>query len=358
MTLPATIVGWCEPEPPFGELFRTDVDAVKPHWRTRGVGTATFLVPRTDPNAAALAALLARCVPLVKITREDAVLPFVGFPMPMQFKGADTHGAFQLMDHTSRLALANTRIAAETKKPGGQFIVDEFTAAEQRGEPPLYLDLRLVAGGPNASFALSAQKCDALLREMESQADYDSFFSYQIDAGVTTFLRWEQRQGIDHRGDDEWVEGDQLANVQYNIDNTKGLKAITTVGGTGSVPNRPSVTANSGGKSIGATTVPTIVPSRGVGGGRVDFVQGVTDPTALAARAQQAIVAPQNAVISWEFDILESAIDMSKLNVGDTRYIASPTAFMGQPVEGLARIIGLELNPMTGVHHAVAVEVV
>lgn len=358
-----TTVAFYEPESGRAVLM-VEPAACLSSFRVKGQATASILVPRSDPKAADIARLLARCVPLVAVLRSDGNLPFVGFPVSPSFEDADTHGAFQLADHTLLLNQATTRIAAETRAASGYLIAGEMRAAAARSEPPLPVDLMLVGGGPPSSIATSAQTLAAFIREIERQTDYEAFFSYNVSPSnpyppsIVTYLNWRSRQGEDRRNEDRWQGGKHLGRVKYTFDYTRGARAHTSVGGTGALPDRPAQSASVGGTAIGTpTVVPAGAVTPGIGGSRVDFVQAVTDPQILAARSRQYIGSPENAVVSWEFDIIESEVDMARVGVGDIRVIGSDSAFLGQAVEGVARIVGLQVSGDAGVHRAVAVEV-
>lgn len=357
---PTVTCVWRAPSPPHSALFTTTISAAKWQRRVRGMGTASLLVPKSDANAAQVAKLLAKCVPMITLERSDGNLPFVGFPVDPRFKRSDTHGALQLADHTMLLTQASTRIVAETRQSSGRFIIQELTEAAQRAEPPLYLDLRQITDGPAASLALSGGTLEAMIRELEKQTGLEAFLTYQISpAAVVTSLQWRARQGKDRRTEDRWIDGEELADLQYNLNYRAGKRSVTSVGGSGSVPARPSATTTiSAPKAIGATVSKVVARGRaGYGGAQVDFVPQVTDPQLLAARNVQVLGAPANAAVSWEFSVVESRVDMSKVNMGDIRRIASQDALMGQPVSGIARIISMELNSETGVHQMVAVAV-
>ena len=355
--VPVTCV-WRSPIFPHAALFTTQLGAAKWSQRIRGAGTASILVPVSDANAANVAKLLARCVPMVTLEREDGAWPFVGFPVSPRFKRSDTHGAINLADHTMLLNQAHARLRAESRKASDIFIAEELSDMAIRAEPSLYLDLRHVIGGPAASLAMSGQTGDSLLRELEKQTGYDAFFSYEISpAGVTTYLRWQPRQGKDRRGEDRWTDGEQLADVQYGFDYRKGKKSVTSVGGTGPVTDRNSATATSGARGIGASVARVATSKVGIGGSAVEFAPQTTSTEVLAERSKQILAAPSNAVAAWEFDIIESAVDPANVSAGDTRRISSQAACMGQPVSGIARITGIEFNGDLGVHRAVAVEV-
>lgn len=352
-------------EPDSGaEILMIEPSACLSHFRIKGMGTASFLLPRSDPKVADVARLLARCVPLVAILRSDGNLPFVGYPVSPSFEDTDTHGAFQLADHTLMLNQGNARIAAEVKLASGYLIADELRAAALRAEPPLNIDLSLVGGGPPASIAMSGQNLDSFLREMERQTDYEAFLSYNVTpatpypTSLKTFLNWRNRQGTDRRNEDRWEGGIHLSKVKYAYDYTKGLHAHTSVGGTGVLTDREAQTASVNGRSIGKPNVVAPGSLLGIGGSKVEFNQMVTDPPILAMRSEQYIGSPENAVIRWEADVIESGVDMSRVECGDIRVLSSDTAYLGQPVTGVARMIGLELNADSGVHRAIFVEAV
>ena len=350
---------WREPNPPHAALFVTELGGAKWSQRIRGMATASILVPRSDANAANVAKLLARCVPMVTLERSDGAWPFVGFPVNPRFRASDTHGAIQLADHTMLLQQANTRLIAESRKASGTFILDELREMDTRADPRLGLDLRNVGSGPAASLAMSGQNGDSLLRELEKQTGYEAYFTYAISpAGVVTYLNWQPMQGKDRRAEDRWIDGEQLADAQYGFDYRKGKRSVTSVGGTGAVTARNSATANtSGGRAIGSSVEKVATARRaGIGGSSVEFAPQTTDAQVLAARSKQALLAPANSAVSWEFQIVESAVDPAQISGGDIRRISSDTAFMGQPVTGIARIIGLSFDLGEGVAHAVAVE--
>lgn len=354
-----TTVIWREPTPPHAAIYVTEPGAVTYQQRLRGAGSAALLVPRTDSNASGIAKLLARCVPMVTIERSDGLLPFVGFAIDPAGGESDTHMQLTLADHTLRLSQASTRLVAESRQASGTMLAAELRDMDVRAEPPLYLDLRYVSQGPSVSLALTGQNGDSFLRELERQTGYEAYFTYAISTrGVTTYLQWRQQQGQDRRAEDSWRGGDQLADVRYAIDNRLGLKAATSVGGTGAVSARASATANAtGNRSLGATVTKVAAPARGIGGTRVDFLQTVTDATVLKERSKQALIDPRNSPVRWEFGLVESKVDMTRVGVGDIRVLGSETAFLGQPVEGVARIIAMELHPAEGVHRCVAVGV-
>ena len=354
-----TTVIWREPTPPHAAIYVTEPGAVTYQQRIRGAGSAALLVPRTDPNASGIAKLLARCVPMVTIERSDGLLPFVGFAVDPSGAESDAHMQLTLADHTLRLSQASTRLVAESRQASGTMVIAELGDMDVRAEPPLYLDLRYVSQGPSASLALTGQNGDSFLRELERQTGYDAYFTYDISMrGVVTYLQWRQQQGQDRRAEDSWRGGDQLADVRYAIDNRLGLKAATSVGGTGAVSARTSATANAtGNRSLGATVAKVATPARGIGGTRVDFIQTVTDAAVLQERSKRALIDPRNSPVRWEFGIVESRVDMTRVGVGDIRVLGSETAFLGQPVEGVARIIAMELHPAEGVLRCVAVEV-
>ena len=359
-TLVTTTCVWREPNPPHAALFVTDLGGAKWSQRIRGMGTASILVPRSDANAANVAKLLARCVPMVTLERSDGAWPFVGFPVNPRFRASDTHGAIQLADHTILLNQANTRLIAESRKASGTFILDELREMGTRADPRLGLDLRNVGSGPAASLAMSGQNGDSLLRELEKQTGYEAYFTYAISpAGVVTYLHWQPMQGEDRRKENRWIDGEQLADVQYGFDYRVGKRSITSVGGTGAVTARNSATANtSGSRAIGATVEKVATARRaGFGGSSVEFMPQTTDVQVLAARSKQVLLAPANSAISWEFQIVESAVDPAQISVGDIRRISSDTAFFGQAANGIARIIGFSFDLGAGVVGAVAVEV-
>lgn len=339
-----TYAVWREPQPPFSALFQTELGASLVKFEVSGMGTASILVPRSDPNNAKMAALLARCVPMVTVERSDETLPFAGFPLTPTSRAKDPSGAIQLADATWRLSRAKASITEEIRTASGTIILEELAEMERSADPRLYLNTRYVGGGPPASLARSAQKGDSLLRELEKQTGYEAFLSHRVTpAGVVTFLRWEEMQGVDRRLE-RWDEGTHLADVGYAFDNTKGATSSTTVGGTGALTGRPSEKA-------------TASKGRGIGGSVVEFVQGVTDPEILSARSARVLTMPANASVKWDGELVESAIDMTRLSAGDIHTLHSETAYFGTAVQGVARLIGLELDGAAGVHRFVAVGV-
>lgn len=347
-----------------GEVLMVEPAACLSHFRIKGMNTANFMLPRSDPKCAEVAKLLFRReVPLVAILRSDGNLPFLGFPVNPQFQDVDTHALFQLADHTVLLNQGITRITSEQKIESAYMIADELRAAQARGEPPMRFDISLVKDGPPVSLALSAQKLDSFLREMEKQTQWEGFFTTNVTPAnpypspILAYLNWQPRQGDDRRAEDRWEQGRQLSSVKVSFDYTKGVNSHTSVGGTGDLTKRGSSINSVLGSAPGSVINPAPGGQSGFRGARVDFIQQVTDVQVLSARNRQVILAPENAVTKWEASVVESLVDMSRFRVGDTRVFYTRDAVLGQSFEGVARIVGLEVNADSGVHRVIAAEV-
>lgn len=341
------VVGFRDAEPPHGLLFSEYVDGLRFGFKVRSAGQASMLIKRGSDNSDQLVALVQQGrPPMVTIEHPDGYLPFVGFVTLAQFTASDTHIQLNIGDHTTKLALGVTKTARSIATASGSLISDVLAEMQDRSAPALGLNLSHLKQGPSVNRELRMEKGDSFLRSMENDTNWEFFFSYAITPqSVETFVEFTERQGKDRRTEEALEEGVQLADVTLTYDFTLGAAQATSVGGTGAFPSRRTQTAKTAVRPIG-------------GGGTIPIVQQTVNETnILQAQAQAALDAPENVARRISAQVVETGIDRSRFGVGDIRTFRLASAFLGTPVELVSRIIGIGMNPATGVHDIEAVEV-
>ncbi len=360
-----TYVEFCSPHQPHGPEIVEVVPALRYGFKVRGVQTASFLLSKQSPNIAKfLTSLLPNEPAMVRIRRSDGVLPWVGFVSGFDESHADPHATVHLADHAWRLAASS--YGARTMKnqtyntASGRIIRDLFRDMEQRAEPPLMLRYGQVIDGPPAQFEVRFNYGLDVLEALAKLCNWEWGWSYTVnDAFTETSLLWTERQGTDRRTEEVWQEEQHFTNAGYSLRYANGIKSSIVVGGSGVYASRPVASASKSGSSsgFGKQDVATAreVSGIGLGGTRIIGTQQTTDLNVLKSMANQLHDAPEWAVERFTFRLLESAIDMRRLALGDIRTIRR--TILGQEVERVVRIVGIDMNPQTR-EHDIAVVVV
>jgi len=315
--------------------------------------TARFLLSRADVNLTAFGHLLHPDgpPPMYTIERPDGLHSFVGFLTDYDAEQQDPYAEFVLADHFWRLENATTQKRGRVTASAGQLVVDTLAEINARGEPALYLDLDGIEGGAAVTWNYQLDEGMSFLSGVARSSGREFMLSHEIDpAFVRTRLLFREFIGRDRRGEVVLEEGSAIARAKYHIDYSKGIATGIAVGGTGSIADRIAESAAAKSQDGISATVPRTVERRGLGGTRTLIQQQVTNPEALRAAAQRLHEAPEHAVETLGFDLVEDNVDMALFDVGDICTVRLVTTDLGMALERPVRVLGINYNPESGVH--------
>jgi len=315
--------------------------------------TARFLLSRADVNLTEYGHLLHPDgpPPMYTIEREDGLHPFAGFLTDYDAEQQDPYAEFVLADHFWRLENATTRKRGRVTASAGQLVVDTLAEINARGEPPLYLDLDGIDGGEAVAWNYQLDQGMSFLAGVARASGREYMLSHEIaPAYVKTRLLFREFIGNDRSSEIVLDEGRAIASAKYHIDYSKGISSAIAVGGTGLIADRIAESAAAKSQDGINATVPRTVERRGLGGTRTLFQQQVTNPEALRAAALRLHEAPEYAVETLTFDLVEDNVDMARFEVGDICTARLVTTDLGMALERSIRVLGINYNPETGVH--------
>ncbi len=358
-TPPLTVVKLRAPEPPHAEIATLLPTALTYGRMLMRRNTASFRLSRKDAAWTDWAGLLVPdgAPPMFTIERADGLHTWAGFLTRVNMRRTDTDVEFQLADHAWRLEHARAQKSGTVTGAGGDVLVSALREMDQRGEPPLYIDVAGVTGGPDIDYTFRADQGLDLLNKIAGACDYEWGWAHQVSAGgVRTQLIWTERIGQDRRGDVVLKEDRDLTDVQYALDYGAAIASAVVVGGTGAFGARPAVSVSKTGASSAGVSGRALTASApfGLGGSRVLIEQQVTDPAALFAAAQRMHAAPQALARTIAFSVYEPAVDMARLGVGDIVSTSLAATRPGMPIAPDVRILGINYEPATSVHKITA----
>lgn len=350
-----TVVRFRRPEPPHDVLLESFIAGMRYGFAVRRDGKASFMLPRSDPNATKFAYLMTQSdrPPMVTIERPDGYIPWVGFVDEIREPFGDPFITYFLQDHTLRLRNARIRKGgvATTTQGSGDLITNILKECNGRGAPPLYLDLDNITAGPGVQYTPSASYAYDFLEDMAKLTDWEWGFAYEVDEKhVKTFLTWTDRVGQDRSGEDIWEEAKHFTKVSRNLKYSYQYDAATVVGGTGTFNDRPAAEVSRSGLTsdgIDLTGKKSGARSPGLGGTYVEVIPQTTDASVLRTSALRIHTDLRRVPEQLSFSLHENQVDMSRFGVGDYRTIRLQTTDLGSAVQRTVRIIGIEMQPDT-----------
>lgn len=330
-------------EYPHGALFKEDPSEINFGQEIRQQSSGSLRFSRGSPNIAKLADLLQQGrPPMVTLEYDDGFTPFVGFVTSGKFRTSDPEPPISFSDHWWKLGKEATRVASARITASHVLIGEVLGDLIDRASAPISINLSHLKAGPPTNQEQRAERGDSFVRSVADNVGYEAYFSYEITPGrVETYLEFSQSQGVGR--DDDWIEGQQLSDVELSYDFNRGATKANVYGGTGVFTGRPLSTVS-------------YAKFPGGGGTATEFPQRITDKNILLSRAQAALDAPENVVRRMTAQLVESKINRALLGVGDVRQIQANIAFLGVPINIKGRVVAIGFHPEDGVHDVVIVE--
>jgi hypothetical protein len=295
---------------------------------------------------------------MVTLERTDSALPWVGYITDSDMDNADPEASFVCNDWAGAL-FEEARTAtgwSEIELSSGEIIRRVHMEANARAEPPLLCALDAGAG-PTVPFTAKGESFLAFLRDMARRTGWEWALYPTVGTSVQMRLKWTGSVGIDRSHAVAFQEGRHFKRAKI-ARSTDGYKAAAVaIGGSGTFRERPAAQINFAGRSdegivsqksgFAAPTSPALA------GTRVLIEPGVSSAEALLATARRSFTAPDYIKERLTLYLVESTIDMTKIELGSRYTVRFKTLDLGLTYERVVRAMALSLNE-SGVMEMVA----
>ncbi len=291
---------------------------------------------------------------LISIERSDKVLPWVGYVKERRLTGAGAMGTFEAEDIAGTLfSIAVTAKDWEKREDvaSGFLITEVFGEAAARAEPPLQLDLP-ISGGPPVSYQVRSESLLSFLRTLEKWTNWEWGLEHQIASDrVRTKLIWTQRIGFD-RVSEIFEEGSSVKAISFTQSARGYIARAVAVGGSGVFAVRDAETVSLSGKGygnanahvLGTSFSPKVASSPALQGTQVVVDTRVTNREAQLNAAVRLHAAPEEVREQLEMTLVESRIQMSKLELGSRYRVRFKDLGFGLGLQRVIRIVSLSLD--------------
>jgi hypothetical protein len=309
---------------------------------------ATFKISRGDalvssnPDALALGRM-------VTLERSDGLLPWVGYITQTDMDTADPEASFICTDWAGTL-FERARTAkgwAAQELSSGELIRRVHEEADARGEPPLPCDLDTEAG-PAVPYTPKMETFLAFLRDMAARTGWEWAMRYSVGATVGATLKWTGSIGFDRSGEVAFQQGRHFQRARLTRSIEGHISAAVAVGGTGAFGARPAAQVNQAGRQdsgIAAQKSGFGPPnSPALAGTRVLVDPVVTTTDALLASARSTFTSPDYVKERPTLSIVESTIDMKKIELGSRYSVKFTSLDLGLGYERVVRVVAIDLS--------------
>lgn len=292
---------------------------------------------------------------MVTFERSDQFLPWVGWLVDKRRTSLrDPEASFTVQDHMAALiAEARTqKLSNELTGSGGAILRTVFQEANQRAEPPLMLDnIKELELGPSVSITPKAESLLSFLNKVSLACDWEWELVHKvIPANVSTTLRWRERLGHDRSQEVVFQEKHDFEDAVVST-NAKGFAgAALIVAGSGVFKDRKAIQATATGRSdpgITGEKVKLVSPSSPSPvhlGTRVVTMPTVTNEPAIRAAARRTIRSPRFIRERWTLRLVESKIDVGRIELGSLYGIRFNSIDLGRGVSRVVRCLGIGLD--------------
>lgn len=286
---------------------------------------------------------------MVSLERTDSVLPWVGYVTDMTVDLADSEAAFTCQDWAGAL-FENARTAkdwAEIELSSGEIIRRVYMDTDARGEPPLlgWLDAE---AGPAVPYTAKGETFLAFLRDMSRRTGWEWALYTLVGAAVEVRLKWTGAIGFDRHDEMLLQEGRHFKRARLTRSAEGHRAAAVAIGGSGTFRDRPAAQVNATGRKdegiegqVAGISKPS---SPALAGTRVLIEPGVSSTEALLATARRSLSAPEYIKERLTLHLVESTIDMNKIELGSRYTVKFANLALGLGYERVIRVMALSLN--------------
>lgn len=346
------IVEFRDPWPPHALLGSTKVNRLRYGFVLNAPGTAYFGLSRGSAQAEANPQHF-DVGTMVTIVRTDEVLPWVGYVSEIDMDVADPEWSYSCEDVAGAL-FDQARTAKdwpERTTTAGTLIRDVFADAAARAEPPLIAELAQDIGlGPRVAYTVKAESLLGFLQHMAQLTNWEWGLRNEVAGGaVRVVLTWAERQGFDRRDETHWLQNRHFAVARLTKSAKGYLSSALAVGGAGSFAARPAAQLNATGRADGGIDAQSSGLGRpaspALAGTRVSLHQDATNVEALFNAARRSLDRPPEQIAErLTLKLAESAIDMTKLELGSYYTVRFSDLNLGLGYSRVIRVMGIALD--------------
>ncbi len=321
--------------------------------------TASFSIPRSDPSLTSFRDFMGMGS-FITIERTDGLLPWAGWVD--NIRNSDTSGQvmYRCADHAKAL-YGRSRVppsVGEIKGPITSLLPLVYKATNNRDAPPLMTELSVAGRGTTIEYTSRQESFLAALNTLTKAAGLEWILTCKTTEDVVVRLNVDRRVGSDVRGNVKWEQGQHFNTAVYTQDAEGFAVAAVVIGGIGSFNSRPSGSSERGlgpiqdrDKDTALVPItrragpvgPTIVfGSPSLRTTRVDIEPGITNEQALTDAAESLFNAPDFVAEQLSFSLVESAVDLDYVQVGNIVSIRLSDMALGAGLERDVRILGLQ----------------
>jgi len=335
------------PLPPHQVLGESRVKNLRYGFSVDRQAQASFEISRNDSNAATTL----RSGMMLTLERGDGYLPWAGFITRRSPSLKNPIVPFLAKDHYGAL-FTKGRTAKnweELTLSSGIVIKRIFEEADVRGDPPLLVDLGQCVGGPVVAYTPKAEPLSQFLSTMGNLGWEWSLKSQITQKNVVTDLCWQERIGRDLSSQISFSENKHFLDATL-VDDTKGrVTAALAVGGSGAFRDRLASEVNMEGRASpgidGHRALGVTVPlSPVLAGTRVAIEPAITNLDALTEIARNLQRSTSDEFESLTFDLAESELDMSTLELGSVYLLRFQNLDLGLGLERRVRFKAFSLG--------------
>lgn len=348
---PGAVIKFHDPHPPhrvLGTAFAVE-NSLSYGFVANRASRAAFQISRGDalvtdnPDAFALGNM-------VTLERTDGKLPWVGYVTQTDVDLADPAASFVCTDWAGQL-FEGARTAfgwPEETLASGEWIKRVHADADARGEPPLPCLLD-VESGPPVPYSPKMESFLTFLRDMAKRAGWEWAMFYSVGHTVRVTLKWTGTIGIDRSGEVTFSEGRHFKRARITRSAEGHISAAVAVGGSGTFSSREAAQVNALGRAdpgiaaqaAGEAKAPS---SPALAGTRVLVEPGATTEEARLATARSTFTSPDYVKERLTLDLVESTIDMSKIELGSSYTVKFTNLDLGLGYERVVRVVAIDLN--------------
>ena len=336
-----------DPFPPHLVRAERNMKGLRYGWMLGRSGRADFQIKRDDDSPDSV-----RAGAMVTLERADGHLTWAGFVTTRRAKLRDPMVTFQAHDHVGALFFKG-RTAKDWEEihlSSGVVIRRVLEEADARGHPPLMVQLGQCTGGPRVAYTAKAEKLTQFLGTM-SKLGWEWSLRHEVtQASVVTNFCWQERVGRDWSGGIAFVEGKHFEDATLIEDTLASVTSTAAVGGSGTFRDRPGEEVNAEGTASGgfqATRGPVAagaIRSPARAGTRLIIEPAVSNRDALSAMALALHDSTDFTPEALSLKLVESELDMSKIELGGIYLIRAPSLNWGLRYERRVRFKALSLG--------------
>lgn len=318
--------------------------------------TGSFKISRADPNLVNYSQYVAVGA-MVSIERSDGYWPWVGFITDIDDSPNSAYVSVVLSDHTFLLEQARTKWGGSIKGASGRVIRETLYEMNARAEPPLMLGLStLTDAGPSVDWEYKADKGLSFLQRMRTATGWEWRLEPSVvDNRVTVDALWRERLGDDRRVEVRWEEGKHFTSAAYHAKAKGFVRSTLMTGGSGDFNGLVAIAATDKAQPSDVESF-THGKTRDYDGGPSPVLMGtrtyhepqISDVESLRKGVRQLFDAPEYIAESLSLSVLESAIDLSRLAIGDIITVQTQNTL--RAMRRYVRITGMQFDVDTEVH--------